>query len=528
LLVKDSAPAPTPQSKAATVAVTQLQKATRYFRLYPAGHPFREGAVGDAIQRLRRYHGRFNDLHVDVRRDGLYQGEHLLLPDSGQSTDISSLLYIEGIFGLTITAAAEDQEVIDLLETLSAGYGGTDASNDLLTALWQRDFPGIGLTILDQLAPGRGSDDPDLQHLAGRIRSIMEGLTGLRPGDERVWEARAGDVAAEELLRSLDAASHVHPSADPAGAERFRRNPAGAKRAVLFAELSQPERMDLNGRATRVIEWASQHGLTAQVDAERLTEVRVSAALGALEQADLEGAAAQVEALVGGGPRLGPEPSARLGAIRSLRLVAQAHAATTPAVVELYPTLEHDDVRRVFRRHLSALAADHAATLEPLTVVDQPEIVKEAMGILAMGGKGTSAWEVLTRMAKDDLHPERAQLAQLVVGKLTGNAPTVQLLEIAKGDPDERRRLAALQQLAKRKNPADFDPLADLARAPELNERPEDEVLAVFHGLQAIGGARAYAVLKELARRKSILFKRKKDARVRALAARWLAGKGKT
>ena len=60
-----------------------------------------------------------------------------------------------------------------------------------------------------------------------------------------------------------------------------------------------------------------------------------------------------------------------------------------------------------------------------------------------------------------------------------------------------------------------------------LNERGDDEILELFGALQAIGGARVFLVLKELAARKTLLFGRGKDAKVRGLAARWLAGKGK-
>src|SRR5581483_4113022 len=120
--MKPEAVKQTARARAGGQALGELQKAIRFFRLYPHTHPFCTQAVDASEEHLKRFLEKSGALDVEIRRDGCYIEDALVLPDSGQSTDLTALLYPEGIRALTLEVGLPRQEIFDFVEILSAHY----------------------------------------------------------------------------------------------------------------------------------------------------------------------------------------------------------------------------------------------------------------------------------------------------------------------------------------------------------------------------------------------------------------------
>ncbi|RMG06872.1 MAG: hypothetical protein D6731_24865 [Planctomycetota bacterium] len=543
-----------PQAKLAATALAEIQKAIRFFRLYPATHRFCVRGVDEAVVRLRRYHEKFADLSVEVARDGLYLDDGNVLPTSGQSTDLPVILYGAGVFGLTLRRGVSERELADFIDVLSDSYshaeedgaGGFGAARDVLSALWQRDFSGIGFVIQDQLAPGSKKLDPEIADLADRIHELMFVLRGDDVLEGQEYEDRAGDIEVERFVARLWEERVPEARADPEQAHAYQRTAAGQKRLELLSELRDAKVEAPAERAARIVAWADGQGVTRRIPAEVVARFRAVAALHALTHHDLEGATEMVRQLVGEEGRLSEALSRRLGSVKALHGVAEAlrremarrgpeglidfglayldllHPSASAAAVEVYPLIGHADVRRVFRRYLSRTVVEAAEAIEPLTTHESEDIVKEGLGILAMAGKGTRAFELLERYARER-DTLRGPLAKIAVEKLSGSRKSHRLQEIVLTDPNRDRRVQAARRLAQVGHPSSYEPLADFCRSRELWQRDDEEVLAIFKALRTCGGPRASAVFAELSELKKGLFGGKARERIGKLARMWIA-----
>ncbi len=544
--------------KIASAALSEIQKAIRFFRLYPKTHIFCVESSAGSLERLLSYTGAHGDLTVKIRRDGCYSGEECVLQESGQSTDLSALLYPEGVFGLTFLSSVTQEEISDFCETLAASYiegqgdeeedeedDEEDDDEDLIGALWDHEFEGIQFEVQDPLAPTQEpTGDGPISRIVTRIRSLVaefhdeEEFSG-------AWEDRAGDHKVEAYIQTLMERTSTVPAADPEQVASFLLSEGGKQRAPLAAELDAPAISD-PGRAVQIVNWAIRSNVIAGIDPADLARIRVNAVLLALESGQLHDATSACADLATEG-LLSKSLTRRLGSVKSLNGVAAGlvaldaelnkdqliesglaylslmdpGAAMGPAC-SVYPGLDNANVRRVFRRFLSAGSAKHCEAIEPITLDQNQGIAKEAMGILAMGGKGSKAWGLLKTMASDTQHEYRSGLARKVVGMVSGSKDSEKLLEVVLSDSDDARRLAAAKKLAKVGVPVVFERLVQHVKTAEFGTRGNSEISAVFDALSKTGGARSIVVLQELGKKKGLFSRNKGTERLRTLATNWL------
>jgi hypothetical protein len=545
--------------KIACTALSEIQKAIRFFRLYPKTHIFCVESSADSLERLQRYTEKFGKLSVAIQRDGCYLGEECVLQDSGQSTDLSALLYPEGVFGITFLAAVTSEEISDLCETLAASYieghsededeeeADDEDAEDLLEALWDHEFEGILFKVQDPLAPAREpTGEGAVSRIAARIRSLVAEFHG-EVEFSGVWEDRAGDHRVEAYMQTLMEQGVAAPASDPGQAASFMLSGEGQRRAALAAELRMPTTSD-PGRAVQIIKWATENNVVTGMDEADLARIRMNAIIIALDHGQINDATTACSDLAGD-ERLSRALTRRLGSIKSLQgVVAGLEAldgeldkdqliecglgyldlldpatAMGPAC-SMYPGIANGNVRRVFRRFLSAGSGEHCEAIEPITLDADKGIAKEALGILAMGGKGTNAWELLKTIAKDTQHEYRSGLAQQVVGKVSGSNESEKLLAVIVDDADPARRVAAAKKLAKVGVPAVYAKLVEHVKSEAFGTRGNSEIAAVFDALSKTGGARSIVVLQELGKKKGFFARArgKGTERLRTLATNWL------
>lgn len=538
-----------PKGLLAARTVAQLQLAVRFFRLYPHDHPF----CSDAIQKAREALGAFakgqGTLAIEIRRSGLAIEDEVIQADSNaMSSDLSSLLFTEGVRELILEPELEFEELTRFVEILSAPYPEGDEasfSDDLLTALWREDFQSIEYRIFDPLAASfvrERRDKGALGEVAARIRGLVAELGGRLDNrqEEQEEEAEASqEIDAEEFLRQLDEQSEEDDSLNwatrPERAREFLDTEGGVDRRLLANELLAPEVADFIGRAAEVVVWALEEPeqVVADQDAARFL---AGSTLHALKQGDLAQATKMTE-WIGQASQsrgsLGPTVFSRLAEADALASLSEALASRTgipreavategitylsrlgPRAIESmrshYPEVESALVRSVYRDFMTSRIEDSAETLAALARNEDANVAREAVDALASLGADSIGFGYLRDIAKSE--GASRQIALERVDELTGETERRELLATVAGGPSERARLEALAALAERPTARTFAGLVPILEGSAILERSEEEMRAIVTLMRRSGGARTRVVFKTFANRRLPLLRRRAEA----------------
>lgn len=504
-------------AKEAALALSEVQKALRFFRLYPPGHRLCAEAVERTHQRLAGALARHGPFELSVREDGLSLGSEVVLHGSGQSTDLAALLFPCGVEALSLRPGVESEEVEQLVRAL-AQAGGPEGG-DLGVVLWGRALPHVGVRLLDALV----EEEDDAFEGEVPAGDMPSGPARLDP------QGRAGDPEVALALARRDAELGA---AGGAGEDAH-----DALRGLLREEVARASLLEY---AREVVGWITREEELADVDVGRF---HVARALQALAAGDLDGAAEAIETLTDAGP-LRRRHAALLGAEEALRRLAHALELLAPelgpdGMIErglryltplgdggvagacaIYAATPNGDVRRVFRRYLSSHVGFAADAVAALALVPDEQVAKEAIGILALGGRDSRAWELLRELGEGRAPAPRAALARQVLGRLTGEAQRLRYLVVIREDAQRRRRLAAARRLGElgADDPVVFEQLVQLVLAPELTQRDDEELSELLALLVRLGGVRAVKPLRQLAQRRTLVFGRRDAQRVREAA----------
>ena len=559
-----------PQAKVGALALSEIQMATRFHRLYPHDHPFCTKAIGTSMDRLASYGERFGSLEVEILRDGLYLDDELILRDSDQSTDLTTLLYPEGVRDLTFDVGVSAEELLDFVVILSTHYtetaGEVTFGNDLLTALWRRDLGTITYRIHDPLAPSfvqSPQANKALAPLAQRIRGLLHTYGYVEQSDvgSGTELKRAVDgLDVEKFAADLDAKVQREAVDDisiwatrPDQVEAFLRTREGTARRQLREQLDSPLQADTLGRTADIVAWAAGQGDLAPQGAD-VASFMAGSTLHALSRGDLTKAGAMlahVKALDGGRGTVRASVSSQLGTPEGLGFVAKAleqraqsadadslieegleflmclEDSAVPGVVGLYESLENAAVRRVFRRFLSSRVSAMPEEIAKLTRSEDPEIAKEAMGMLALAGPRSRAFELL-QSAASGLEGAQGELAQEALDAVSGERGRKHLIKRLLEDPDKKNRLAAAHKLESTGVAKSYDPIAEYVESSAFLQREPDEMHVVFELLTHLGGVRAFSLLQRIAGIKlPLLVGRRETQQLKALAAAILRSKSK-
>lgn len=535
-------------------AIAEIQKAIRFFRLYPHEHPF-------CAEGLERSHARLSDftqahgtLEVEVGRDGLFWEGESLLPeaDQVQSSDLNVLLFMEGVRELSFEPSLSADDLRRLIEILSASYtegeGGGAFADDLLTALWREEFTGFGFKVFDPLAANFArtmDEDGALGAIAGRIQELAAEF-GVSEGETQrdpIWVRHPGDSPSGEAPGASGEEDATSWATRPERAIQFLESDAGAERRALLAELLDPSVDDRLGRAAEVVRWVIRAApeLVAEQDsirfvagstshilgqgdlpqALRLSEVRGQDSLAravARELSGEEGIAGLALALAARAQEVDPQTLSEEGG-RYLELLDPETAL--PNVCARFAEEQDRAVRGVLERYL----AQHVQAIAPWLLErgrgEDPAAAREAVALLVQGGDQGPTREALRSLARGQ-GPAREQAAE-ALEKLSGADERRRLLEIVLEGPVRSDRLNALGALDA--SVRTYEGLLPLVEGDRLLERDGEEQAATLDLLVRAGGVRARVALEKLSTRRLPMFRQRAETeRLKKLAAHTLEG----
>ena len=518
-----------------------LQKAIHTFRLYPQEHPYCAEAIDEMVVAVQKFLDRHGTLEVEIQRDGVAFRGNRLLDEQGRASDLSFLLYPEGIRSLSFEHGLERRELHALVETLSGQDPALLADQDLLGALWRRELAHVTYLTHDHLSPAalRGKLDATLAPVAERILALS---TLFQSPD-----AAQADAALQALLQAEPRLPRDHPlllATRPERGAEHRATPAGQPRQALLDRLHDAFQGDLLGRAVDVVTWASndEDEPPDQVD---VGQFLAGAVINVLWLGDLPRAADLLGRAEAAGA-LGPGLLARLNGrdgmalfVRALRprpdspppdeaarQAAQAYLTRLAGgglqpIVNLWGRLADEDVRRIVGTFLAMQVDTTPEVLVPLTEHTDPKLAGEALELLVARAGQPRVRALLEQLAADPSRPERQQAARQTLDDLSGETDRRQLWSQLEG-PDREQRIAAAQNLAVHGGPGAFERLCALVERRDFVQKDQEELDAVLGALTALGGVRAVRILQELAERRSLLA-RKETQRLSASANAWLA-----
>jgi len=527
--------------------IAQLQLAVRFFRLYPHDHPF----CGDAIQKAREALAAFAKTHgtlsVEIRRTGLALEDEVIQADSNaMSSDLSSLLFTEGVRELILEPELEFGELTRFIEILAAPYPEGDEasfSDDLLTTLWRQDFQAIEYRIFDPLAASfvrERRDKGSLGEVAARIRGLVEELGGRLEIGEVPAEAEATpEIDAETFFRQLEEREEEDDSLNwatrPERAREFLDTESGVDRRLLANELLAPEVADFMGRAAEVVVWALEEPeqVVADQDAARFL---AGSTLHALQQGDLARATQMTEWVSRASESresLGSTVFTRLSTADALASLSEALSTRTgiprqavateginylsrlgPSAIHSmrshYPEVESALVRSVYRDFMVSRIEDSGETLAALARSQDPNVSREAVDALASLGPDSVAFGYLRDLAQAEGAARRVALER--VDELTGETERKDYLATVAEGQSEAARLEALAALAERPTARTFAGLVPVLEGAAILDRPESEMRAIVDLMRESGGARTRVVFKAFVNRRLPLLRRRSEA----------------
>ena len=544
-----------PEARDASAAVSELQKAIGFFRLYPTNHPLCAQSVDEALAAITQFIEGHGTLSLQIKRDGTYLGEDSVASATADS-DLAYVLYPEGIRSLAFEEGVERRELFEFVCTLT-GHSEDEQEavtfqTDLLSVLWQHDFNHVRYLVYDELSPAGLESvryDRSLAPVAARILELITDVTP--PGVVFDVAARSFTQPPNEVETYLK--NHPTPPllraawhAQPAKVAVHLASREGATRRALRGELDDLAANDSQARANDIVSWALRNK-GHEPDREDAARFLVGSAVNALWQGDVDAAnelAARAEI---GDTALERAVGHKLGLVENLSLFCRAlqqHAAewseeelarrgarylahldraAVPSCCRVYKQTFDDRVRKVLRGYLGRWAELETASIAKLTEHPNPVIMSEILELFGRGGKGSAGWAQLEAYRKDASRPERMTAASALLDVLSGAKERRDLMVmVLKVGPGKIERLAALERLVVLGGAPEFEKLRSLVSASHFPERDPDEVDAVLGAMTRLGKVRAVATLQELSKRRTRLFNRKATKILVEHAKKWL------
>lgn len=495
-------------------ALRAMVRALRSHALYKHDNPAYLRSLEQAREAFAAMWAGTRELVLAVHESELHWGELVVHADGerGGGDALAWMLYKDGIRELTVLPGFQEQELVQVLETLHQVRRASRDDDDLVTLLWEHDF----------------------QHLRYRCVQAEDGQafsTPTGPGDANVSDAvQAAAASSANLVRmeDLEGTLHFLDARDIAYLQEQleREYRADVRTSISDALLDTFETQ----RSVRVRE-----EVCAALDALLLQQLVASAfsSAGALlrEARVTAGRATDLsdahrERLLRLGGRLS-EPVVLEQLIQAVELTPDAGVADAERLLEglevtALPTLlravsevERTLVRDVIDRAITRIASAH--THELVRLIAHEDVLVSLGAIQRAGGmRAAGAVPALaSRLSSTDSELRHAAAEALAN---IGSAGALQALERVLDDDVRGVRLAACRAFATHGYRAALPRLETLVSGRESRAMDLTERMAIFEAYGSLCGAAGVRVLDGLLNGRGFLGRRP-EPEVRACAA---------
>lgn len=127
--------------------------AVKNYTLYPAEHAIAKKHLLNFSRHLTRFLADYDSLRLDVEKNSLRYGGEIVYQGTAEESDVAYLLGRDGVQYLEFKKGIELWEMQSLLKLIN-DHRMVDEENDgdIVTALWEQDYPHIGYKAIDILS----------------------------------------------------------------------------------------------------------------------------------------------------------------------------------------------------------------------------------------------------------------------------------------------------------------------------------------------------------------------------------------
>lgn len=166
--------------KATRALIQTLLQTLKSFRLYEANHPI----LGKFLERLKRdfdlYFEEFDAFTLSVGEYKLFYRGKIIYENQDIKESLAFFFFKDGIRELKFLRGLEFNEILDFLRIVKKSETVSRMEDDLVTLLWEKEFPHIHFTIVDDFLEGEAHWVPlTEEEFSGRIELRSVGGIGL-------------------------------------------------------------------------------------------------------------------------------------------------------------------------------------------------------------------------------------------------------------------------------------------------------------------------------------------------------------
>lgn len=512
-----------PSSQVAEL-VNGIVKAMRAFQMYLPNNPIHQRAAENLRGAFLPIWAVLDELVLQVRETELVWEEQVVYSQIQKGESFAWLLYKDGLRLLTLTRGVEADEIHRFLDVVNrARFLPPEASDDLLTLLWEQDFHRIQYQFSEpyaDLAPPEAPPEAEEapQAAAERQQAVQEeapprpaGVVDLDDFDSTLYfldEAEIGYVARE--------VEH-----------EYRRDTRGAALSILFDIFEQQADQPVRDEIVTVLEQLFPHLLNAgeySTVANLLREARkiraVQGIAGGLTARLDEFEARMSEPAIVDQLMQALEESAAMAPEEDIgELLRELRPSALETLVGWLPELNSDRVRPLVQSAADRIAA--ANTVEVLRLLRLPDSPALAgiigiCGRLKLQGAVPGLGEALSHASPAVRLPAVQALDAI------GTPGAMTHLERAIDDEDRAVRIAAVRAAGARGYKGALKRVEAVVNGKSLKALDLTEKMAFFDAYGSIAGPGGVAALEAILSPRGLL-RRKEQPETRACAVVALA-----
>ncbi|MCX8118245.1 MAG: HEAT repeat domain-containing protein [Desulfobacterota bacterium] len=495
--------------------VSFFLKTFKAIRFYPPDNPTIKGFKEQLSKKFQHFLGRYPTFVLQIDEYSLLFKERVLYENRDPKSSFAFLFYKDGLRELRFMKGLEEWEIEGLLEVIRTSDQINEMEDDLVTLLWERDFPHISYLATDEfleetpiLIPENGEQlrrglvfkplaynvQVDLLDEEGQDleRLLAKSASALSLKDRVVYQLTPEEIERlqGEVTQELDPA-FVFEGADILFEILNLEQDRGPYQQAAHLLMKNLDGLITLGEFNRASELLRR--LYHMVKSYGLKDWQVEILHQFLEKAGDE---ERIERI---GNLLEKEVPLRLEEVSEYLALLQQNAIKP--LIHLLGRLKNSKARRMVCDALSEIGKNAIELFAPFIEDRRWYLVRNITYILGRIGKEKGLLHVQKAFNHEDVRVRREAVQAL---GLIGGPKAVSLLIKALTDKDARIRAMAALNLGKMGKNVGLAALLEVVQSKDFQKRDSAEIKAFLDAVGLVGSNEAIPVLQQMLERKSL------------------------
>lgn len=493
---------------------SHLVKTIKAFRFYPMDNPAIKGFKDQLYKRFQFFLNKYAIFKLQVGEYGLSFKGKILYENRDPKSSIAFLFFKDGIRELRFIRDLEEWEIDGFMEVIRSTDAINELEDDLVTLLWEKDFPHIRYVATDEFLeetpilvpenieqlrsrlifkPLAYNVHVDLEEEEQDIDSLLSQMEHGPPLEDRsVYFLTPEEV---DRLRG-EVASEIDPSFVFRIVDTLFEIIALEKESEPFQESINVLEKVLDALIT-LGEFKKASGLLERLNIVLKTyDLRDWQKESIYQFLQKAGEEARIERI---GRVLDREERIRVEEVRDYLMFLQTNSISP--LIKILGELKNSKTRRVICDVLSEIGKNSIELFTPFLEDRRWFLVRNIIYILGRIGKEKAVPYIQKVLNHEELRVRREVIQAL---GLIGGPKAISLLIKSLNDKDTRIRSMAAVNLGKIGKTIGLAALLEIVQSKDFQKREASEIKAFFDGIGMVGSNEAIPILQQLLERKSL------------------------